>query len=251
MADLENRGVDVPALARYLVGFNISIVMVDVLHCVDLGISAHILGNIFAACLDLQIWGTNKQANIDGLDKAIKKWYSETKATNKMNGKLTADRIQTSKMWPKLKVKGAAARGIIGFALKLATEHFDSNCVLVMRLLARFVELLDSEGMLLSESARMELPQLGMRLCETFTKLARQAIGEGRKVWKPSPKLHMFQHLCEWQGLIFNPRFSWCYSDEDLVGQLIDVAESCHSKTLASTAMFKWLTLVYDEIVPQ
>ena len=25
-----------------------------------------------------------------------------------------------------------------------------------------------------------------------------------------------------------NPRFSWCYSDEDMVGQLVEVAESCH-----------------------
>ena len=120
-----------------------------------------------------------------------------------------------------------------------------------MRCLARFVNLLDSEGMFLSESARVELPQLGMRLCKTYTKLATKALRENRKAWKPSPKLHMFQHLCEWQGLIVNPRFCWCYSDEDLVGQLIDVADSCHSRTLASTAMFKWLTLVYGEIAPE
>ena len=44
-----------------------------------------------------------------------------------------------------------------------------------------------------------------------------------------------------------NLRFFWCYSDEDMVGQLVEVAESCLPSTMSTTALFKWLTLVFAE----
>ena len=40
-----------------------------------------------------------------------------------------------------------------------------------------------------------------------------------------------------------NPRYWWCYSDEDLVGLLIDIAESCHVNTLAISTLYKWIWL--------
>ena len=52
----------------------------------------------------------------------------------------------------------------------------------------------------------------------------------------------------EWQSVsLGNPRFFWCYSDEDMVGQLVEVAESCHPGTMSTTALFKWLTFVFAE----
>ena len=70
----------------------------------------------------------------------------------------------------------------------------------------------------------------------------------GLKMWKMTPKLHMFEHLTELQCLIWgNPRFWWTYSDEDLVGYMVEVAESCHPSTLALSILFKWLHLIFDE----
>ena len=66
------------------------------------------------------------------------------------------------------------------------------------------------------------------------------------KLWKMNPKLHLFDHLCCWQAVeVGNPRFYWTYSDEDLVGLLIEVAESCHPTTLAASALFKWLQVYF------
>ena len=69
------------------------------------------------------------------------------------------------------------------------------------------------------------------------------------KAGKGSPKLHSyFQHMCEWQCLEWrNPKGFDVYSDEDLVGQLLEVAESCHPATMPTTALFEWLTLVFSE----
>ena len=121
---------------------------------------------------------------------------------------------------PKLKVKGAAARGIIGFALKLATEQLDSDCVLIMRRLARFVDLLDSEGMFLSESARVELPQLGMRLCKTYAKLATKALGIIRRLGSHRQSCICSNTYANGNPFIFSPRLCWRYNEKDLVGQL-------------------------------
>ena len=61
------------------------------------------------------------------------------------------------------------------------------------------------------------------------------------------PKLHIFVHLCEWQaGEFGNPRSYWTYADEDLVGLLVECAQSCHAKTVAPSALFKWVHVHFN-----
>ena len=69
-----------------------------------------------------------------------------------------------------------------------------------------------------------------------------------QKLWKVTPKLHLLCTFvsgspCRW----VTHDFFWCYSDEDMVGQLVEVAESCHPSTMSTTALFKWLTFVFAE----
>ena len=62
-----------------------------------------------------------------------------------------------------------------------------------------------------------------------------------------TPKVHLTLHLCEWQApSVGNPKSFWVYSDEDFVGTMIEVAESCHSKTVAATAMLKWTLFAFQ-----
>ena len=52
----------------------------------------------------------------------------------------------------------------------------------------------------------------------------------------------MFEHFCEDQTpKMGDLRFFWIYADEDLVGLIMDVAQSCHWFTLAVTVLFKYL----------
>ena len=67
-----------------------------------------------------------------------------------------------------------------------------------------------------------------------------------QKLFKMTPKLHLFIHLCEQAVLLGKPRFYWTYADEDLVGQFIEIAETVHPTTMAITALFKWLHLLFD-----
>ena len=136
---------------------------------------------------------------------------------------------------------------IAKFALFLAKEHLDADCILVAELLVEFYDVLDRNGHFFPAAEKLEIQRIGSKLCRTYATLAVKAVVDGVRLWKATPKLHLFLHLCEWDVDMGNPRFFWCYADEDMVGQMIKAGESCHPKTLAISAMFKWLTVVFAE----
>ena len=99
----------------------------------------------------------------------------------------------------------------------------------------------------MSAEAKEQLPLLGRRLTGLYAQLAVEALATGVKAWKMTPKVHLMVHLCEDQApSVGNPRFFWVYADEDLVGSMIEVAESSHASTMAATAMVKWLVIAFD-----
>jgi len=133
------------------------------------------------------------------------------------------------------------------FALELAEDNLDEEIILLASSLVEFYDVLDGNGLFLTDAAKLDIQRIGSTLCRTYAKLAAKAATNRQKLWKATPKLHLFQHLCEWDIDMGNPRFFWCYADEDLVGQMIQAGESCHPRTLAVASMFKWLTIVFAD----
>ena len=193
------------------------------------------------------IYAPTIPAGIKELDAILIQRQKDNKVQNKFKGHLTPDRVRTTKNWPELKSKAAPMHPIAKFALMLAEEHLDDDVILIDSLLVKFYALLDENGLFLSDSAKKDIRKVGSKLCCTYAKLAANAAANGERLWKATPKLHMFQHLCEWDIDMGNPRFFWCYADEDLVGQMIKAGESCHPRTLGVASMFKWLTLVFAD----
>ena len=249
-------GFATPVLLGEIIGMRLEHIMIDVLHCVDLGIAAHIIGNvlwiffILRACLG----GRTYADRVEALREHLKAWYRSSKCDCKLQGKLTLDRLRgTSSEWPKLKGKAASTRKLALFALEVALQFGtdsdeDRTIIEVCRLLVRFYQILESESQFLSPETKCEMQYLGQALAELYSKLASDAFNKGARLWKMSPKLHLFEHLCELQCIILgNPRFYWCYSDEDLVGIMTDIAETCHPRTMAITVMVKWLHCCFSE----
>jgi hypothetical protein len=228
-------------------------VAIDTLHTVDLGVASHIIGNVFwlIAVKRKAFGGTTQDQQIHKLDTHMRKWYKATK-TDKISmvqGHLTLNRIKTSAEWPKLKCKGAATRHLSGYALHLMSIYGtpeDEPIRALCHLLNRFYEILQEESHLFSPAAKAEIASLGPKLCIIYSGLSAKFLADREKFFKMMPKLHLFDHLCSWQALeIGNPRSYWTYADEDLVGLLIECAESCHVKTLAPSALFKWLHVYF------
>ena len=94
--------------------------------------------------------------------------------------------------------------------------------------------------MFVSAGVRRDLPKLGRTLSVLYASLSEEALSKGEKMWKLSPKRHLFLNLCEWQAVEYgNPRYYRTYADEDLVGLLVEVSKTCHPATLAGSFLFK------------
>ena len=122
VADLVARGVPLPML--FLIeALRMEGVLIDSLHAVDQGIASHILGNIIFETMRLGQWGNNMKVQLEGLVAYLNNWYSRNRSRNRIQGKLTMERIKTSAEWPKLKAKGAATRHFAFFCRDLLAEH--------------------------------------------------------------------------------------------------------------------------------
>ena len=238
-----------------IVGLRLECVMVDVLHTVDQGIASHIIANIcwLLAVVRGVFGGSTQQEKIKNLYKHMNDWHKNNKTCkSKLQGTLTVERIRTSGGWPKLKAKAAQTRHLSKYAFHLictfgTTSDYDRKVTAVCQLLVRFYEMLDNEAKFLGAAAREEISKLGFRMGVLYSDLGKQAQVAKEKMWKLSPKLHIFVHMCEWQAVEWgNPRFWWTYADEDLVGIMIEIAESVHPSTMAISCLFKWLHIAFD-----
>ena len=71
--------------------------MIDTLHAVDLGFTAHVIGNIMQLCLVGRVFGGRNMAeSLERLNEALQDWYRKNKFTSKLQGPLTLERIRSS-----------------------------------------------------------------------------------------------------------------------------------------------------------
>ena len=189
VAKLRATGRALPALFEHVAGLRLECVMVDILHTVDQGVALHIIGNVFHECLTKGAFcDGGKDANLVALNAALVAWYKRTKETSRIKGKLTHERIKTSKDWPKLKCKAAAARHVAPFALELAREHLGRRVIAICQLLCEFYMMIDDQGMFLDPAAKVQMPLVGKRLCGLFAQESVAALREGQKNGSSLPK---------------------------------------------------------------
>ncbi len=122
------------------------------------------------------------------------------------------------------------------------TEH-DKFRLACATSLASFYGALEACPRHIDAECQRELAKLGRQICSFYAALNGK---HGPKAWKLTPKFHLLLHLVEIQIPRWgNPRFFWCYADEDLVGQVVEVAGSCHPSTMAELALYKHGLLQY------
>jgi hypothetical protein len=253
LAEMSAAGKQVANLFK-ISGLRLEGVMIDTLHAIDQGIAVHAIANIFVEVMALNPWGSNKKANVAGLERDMKLWYktaNKKAKSSKLQGSLTFERIKTAGDWPKLKAKAAATRHLARYAACLAARYdtgttHDRRRRAVADLLVAFYDIVEDDPDILSQAAFDSLKVIGKSLLECYLALSSEALALKQRAWKCVPKFHIFIHLCEIQCHFRNPRCFWVYADEDLQRHIGEIATSCAVSNLAQMVLYKWLVLVFD-----
>jgi hypothetical protein len=192
--------------------------------------------------------GSTQAARAEVLRAMLIKWYKEHKGHHRIDGELTWTTLKSSGDWPKLKAKAAPTRHMIDFACDLAAKYnsgsdHDKKRLACCDLLQRFYCILSEEGEFLTPSAKREIRVVGNRFFQIYIQLASEALASNITMWKLSPKFHLFIHICELSHI--NPRWTWCYADEDLMKHMKHIAASCHPSTVDHMCLCKWLVSAF------
>ena len=259
-AHLKALGLALPLLLALVIGLRLECISIDTLHALDLGFNAHVIGNTFWESVTRQCWGKSTQEeNVLELERDMKDWCKRNKVSSRVQGQLHKERIRstTESGYPKLKAKGAQTRHLMPYALdvakrfaRIAPDPFhihDALIIGVCTLCSQLYDLMMSSGRFFSEAVKKRIVAIGNQMPVMYMRLYREAFDTGVKAWKMTPKLHLVQELLLYQCLEWgNPLYYWCYADESLVGDMIEIARSCHMSTLTVTALVKWLVLAFD-----
>ena len=87
LEELRAKNMEVPTLLDKAHGLRIESFMIDVLHCADLGVSAHLMGNVFWEVISAKPWANTTEANVSELHKDLNEFTK--KDTSRLQGKLT------------------------------------------------------------------------------------------------------------------------------------------------------------------
>ena len=255
-------GLGLPILLGCVLGFRLECVMVDPLHTLDQGVSSNIIGSVFwyIAVIRNFLGGNTYDRRVFNLWSDLKLWYSNNRCTSRLQGELTKERVRASGQYPKLKAKAAATRHLAKYAYDLLCSYGDPTHPVwgehdklaraLCQMLVQFNDLIMANSQFSTADTQASLPQFGRSFASIYVKFAGLCFDIQVKLYKLSPKLHLFEPLVEDQMPAFgNCRFWWTYPDEDLIGQLIDVAEGVHPFTLAVSVMSKWVLCVFDELL--
>ena len=167
LEELARKGKGVPPLFKYATGLRIHHVMIDVLHIVDQGVTAHVIGTIMLEA-SAHMEGTTKDQRLHALGQELKEWYSsETGNVYRIKGKINADWLKSGSGFSKFKGKTAETRHLIGFAVMLAKKYYDRSTpalalhsarrLACAEILQRFYVLLAENDMFLSQEAVDEI----------------------------------------------------------------------------------------------
>ena len=112
-------------------GFDLSMVVLDWLHIVDLGVAQDLLGCLFWEAVAGGLPGASKKERLQCLWLMIQQFYKRVRPPSALNN-LSAEMIKRTGKSPKLRAKGGETRYLIPFGAELAAElapgsvHYDT-----------------------------------------------------------------------------------------------------------------------------
>ena len=143
---------------------------------------------------------------------------------------------------PKLRARGAEARGLVGFVKDETALMFRNDVPAEATAKQAAVHLAAMYANLSHEAfSHASLSEH----CRKFALLWRGlelTVGDGSPLWRIKPKLHQMQELCELS--VSNPSLNWLYRDEDFGGTMAGLVRvrggKATAKRIGQSALVKF-----------
>lgn len=195
-------------------------VVPDWLHCVDLGVQADLLGNLFYEVVEQHMPGANRDQRLRAFLDRLLRWNKETKPQTVFDN-MTWEMIQAkASSPPKLRGKGAEVRHVLPFAILLAEDYQDGSIhrhtvLWVLKWMARCGSLVKERPYQAAAAA-----EAARNVALLWAALEGEARSKGDFIsWRLKPKLHLFQELMEFVAPVHGPPNTYhCYLDERIGG---------------------------------
>ena len=181
-------------------------VVIDVLHCLDLGVSQDALGNLFYDAVNRSnlFSGRSQEERFKCLWAMIRVYYQQTRGVSTPVQSMTWEMVKRDSKGPKLRTKGAETRGLVPFGLRLALAmRADDNTPYTRTQVRAFAALFQSYclmGHAWDATAAKASCREFLVMYKALPEESLQHRGGDIRFWKVKPKFHMFQELGEYKS---------------------------------------------------
>ena len=119
-------------------------------------------------------------------------------------------------------------------------DPVDKQILIVLQQLSKFYEIMDQADYIMTPAQVLSVQEHIHASLVAYRHLSAAADGANEWRWHEVPKIHHFLHI-GLQALYGNPRFHWCYMEEDFMGVLEHICARCTEGTPAIEVVSKML----------
>ena len=228
-----------------LVGFQLDMVMGDLLHVFNLGTAKNV-----AACVLKIILQDTKMFTRGTIDErmadatASLKHYARQNKYQLRLKKLTKSKIKwQSKKFPELGSSGSDCHVVLAWLEAVLLEH-SLDCYSDITVLVwsgnQCMKILYSGGWFLEPEEQQSVRFLGATYINTYLKLASEAISNRRFLWKVLPKIHVLDHTTDSPRKV-NPSYYSTWMDEDFLKKAAKVLRLTSVRSAQVRMLQRWL----------
>ena len=234
-----------------LPGLKTDHVTIDLMHTGCLGALLYTHGNVLWEIFE-EVGGltTRPGAALGDIIMMIKSASKAVGQTRPHINKITLPMIRDGAKTPELKVKAAESRYMLKCIRHILENYMPMDSPHQQRryqCVKTIDELYRMMALPVGEFKGMEAAKLVRRFLILNADLGNESLerrvhlDSGMLFWRWMPKFHLFSHFEQQIAVSGNPSRHWCYMDESLIGDVVNICEACHPSTLHRLVLQKML----------
>ena len=240
-----------PSIAR-LHGWELSMVIPDLLHVWNLGVAKEFLASALKCILQTRdVWGAGTiSERMSQATMSLKAFASEEKLHLRLK-KTSRSRLKWGRdVYPQLVCSGYDTYIVGRWLERELTGHrsFPDIYTLVWSS-NKALSALYGCGRFLSLEQKSTVRRYGDLFLDTYLRLSSDAVSQGTTLYKILPKHHMLTHIFRWDHRCINPAYYSTWLDEDFlkkIGKTLELTSQPHAQ---KRLLQRWLLALPHEIM--